>query len=52
MVLHWCAINIHGSQVLSCLGATKKLLKQVATEYKIHVEEATVVFPVQSDDEV
>ena len=37
---------------MSCEGATKKLLKQIASEYNIHIEEATVVFPVHTDDEV
>ena len=37
---------------LLCLGATKKLLKHLAVEYKIRVDEVEITFPLQSAEEV
>eukprot|EP00731_Ephydatia_muelleri_P028162 Em0019g1035a len=33
-------------------GATKKLLRQIASEHNVHIEEATVMFPVLTDEEI
>lgn len=33
-------------------GATKKLLKQISSEHNVHIEEATVTFPVQTEEEI
>lgn len=38
--------------IASLVGATKKLLKQISSEHNVHIEEATVTFPVQTEEEV